>query len=768
MSKQNLPLYKYSTILYLSFSSLSIPALASFIPLDQTNEATIIKAVDRGEIDCLSSWFKQDLSVNWADKKGRSLLQRASARGQKEVAQMLLRRGVEVNFQDPHGHTALYRACQGGYQDLVDLLITQGADVNLATSQGLTPLYWASKKGNLELVTLLCKAKASPTKVTLLKETPLWIAAKEGHLNVVSHLLGYSRSKEKLLHQGDIKGITPLLIACYQGHQEMVAFLLSQGACPNRARDNGVTPLMVASAKGQASIVNTLLQHGAKVSQKASSQVGGGTALDYAKQQNHLELLSLLRGVLRQERQAKKLTKKAQSLLLEPVADNKLPEALAPLEEHFKKVAPSSRLEAWQVEVPVQDIALALSPAEQQALQQADKIVMSYIAKYAQSVEDLSHFSRARKNLSQAFAKTIKVTKDIVLGPNINSLKKFQQKVNKAYGAEVLKLDQVRLEKMHKQRLKDLSFSHQQNQNDLEQQLEELRVQLKVAPHHHIELMQQQEALQKQLADEEQLYQATLKHLQNPVQIALQDFYDWKRTVFNDFTKLYLCNYFITCEALALGTVARHPEAYEQALQGSTAIASILSDAFLPLGGFLGNMVGTVVKTGAALYADRQIRLKSAKIGSLYGYEGLEGMVALSQEVANGLLYRLKDSILELTPESLDKLAKVASIQMIDYALKQWEQDETQTITAAELLLRSTQHQPSWFKSFTQTATLKTEDGRTLDGWILLTQNQQVTLDEGRFMRAAHSFANHARENGEAFIRCVGSAASVVSDFINF
>ncbi|WP_010301693.1 ankyrin repeat domain-containing protein [Candidatus Odyssella thessalonicensis] len=785
---------------------LTLPLLVPFISIalpndcspskfyDESASRRIITAVDRGDISRLRGLFEAGLPVDWIDHKGRSLLERACARGRTDLVRELLNRNADINHQDNEGNTALYRACQEEKCDLVSLLIGKGVEVNLANNQGITPLYVASKKGQETLIDLLCEAGAQISIASReQQETPLWIAAKQGSEKIVAKLLDYclaNESTRKIIDQSNNKGISPLLIACYQGHENVVAQLLRQGASVNQAKEDGITPLMVATAHGYLSIVQLLLAHGADVELRASKQVGGGSALDYAKQVNNPLLCSALEEAHPQKSQAKKKDKElnlirsaqkekeespavllssdsSENQFAPPVVAEKLSKAIETLKDHFNSTS-SPNAAAWRTEVPVQDVAAVLTPAEQQALQQADKIVVDYNAKYSQSLENLTRFSKAKQKLSKVFSKAAKVTKDVVSGPDINSLKMLQQQVNAAYGQEVIKLDQARLEKNHKERLTHLTTSHQQKEKALELELEQIRTQLKTAPHRRIELMEKQQQIANDLVTDARLYQTNLARLQNPLQAALSDFHDWKRTVFYDFVKLHLGNYFITYEALALGTVARHPEAYEQALQGSTTIASILSDAFLPLGGLLGTVVGTVVEKGAGLYADKQVRLKSAKIGSLYNYSGLEGMVKLAQEVADGLLFRLKDGIVDLTPESLDKLAKVATTHMIDYALKQWELDENKIITASDLLLRSAQHEPSWFKSLLSKATLETEDGRSFDGWALLTQTQQVVLDDGRFKRAARFFAKQAKKNGGAFINYAGQAVSVVTDFVSF
>ncbi|MBW8308039.1 MAG: ankyrin repeat domain-containing protein [Candidatus Paracaedibacteraceae bacterium] len=730
------------------------------------DETAIMAAVDRGDLSYVTAALSQGLSVQKVDHKGRSLLERACARGHKDLVIAFLNAGADVNYQNPQGYTALYWACQEKHFGVTSVLLSQGANPNLIPLQGLSPLYLASRNNDGPVISLLCQAGAHLSFTSPSQETALWIAAKKGHLEALKLLLPQSRLNEDtadLIHQGDDKGISPLLITCYQGHNEAASFLLEQGANPNQARNTGITPLMVACAQGQERMVQQLLSRGADVLQRASAQVGGGTALDYAQQHQHDKLLTPLKAAQfqQEEEQIFQSLKDFKTFSKSSKVTPHLQEALASLKAHVEEGG-----ENWIAGIPTTNLEATLTPSEQQALQKVDQIIADYNQKYGQSLATLSRFAQMRQKVSKAVSKAFQVTKEAVQGPEINSVIKLQRTVNDTYGQEILKLNHARLEENHKKRLAALCLTHQHQEKELERQQEDIRVQLKAAPQRRLELRLQEKEIANQLAAGEEQYHVTLARLQNPVYSALEDFYDWKRAVFYDFTKMHLGTYLITYEALALGTVARHPEAYEYAVQGTTTLASLVSDAFLPLGGLLGNVIGTVAQTGAALYADKQMRLKAAKIGSLYEYKGLEGMVELSRNIAEGLLYRLKEAILPLTPESLEKLAKIANIQMIDYALKQWENNEQQMITPSDLLLRSTQHQPSWFTVLTQTAILETDEGQTLDGWALLTQAQQIQLDAGRFKRAARSFAKQARKNGANFISYAHTGTSVISGLI--
>jgi TPR repeat protein len=505
---------------------------------------------------------------------------------------------------------------------------------------------------------------------------------------------------------------------------------------------------------------------------------GQGVAQDYAKafewiqkaaDQEYVEAKIWLEK-MRQDGQGEEEEEINRSSLKD---DNKLlEEAINVLKRKFDKAESSETPEAWKAEIPVEDQAIqSLPPQEQQALEQVGKILFEYNAKYCQALENLSGFCKAKQKFSNAFSKAAKVAKRAISGPDINSLKKLQKEVEAEYGEEVLKLHQARMEKIYKESLTNLTTSYVLEREELKANLRILQNQtnsaLKVAPNHEIEVMNQEKMLLDQLIGERERYEATCKRLENPVQSALEDFYDWKRSIFNDFLKTHLGNCFITYEALAIGEVARHHDPYEKVLEGATLIGSVVADAFLPLGGLAVDLAGGVVQKGVSLYKDKKMRIKAAKIGRLYEHHGLEKMVKVTQEVADGLLYRLKDAILDLTPESLDKLAKVATTQMIDYALKKWDEKDTYKITTVELLLRGTQHTPSWFGKFMQTLKLKTEDGGSIDVWTLLNQGQEEVLDESKFMESARFFAKQVQKYGGTFIEYAGHVGEAAYFFVS-
>jgi FOG: Ankyrin repeat len=80
--------------------------------------------------------------------------------------------------------------------------------------------------------------------------------------------------------------------AAYGGYDDEIQFLVERGADVNaRPATFRTTALMVASYKGNESTVRLLLSHGSD----PNAIVEGETALSYAKQKGHLEIVQLLR-----------------------------------------------------------------------------------------------------------------------------------------------------------------------------------------------------------------------------------------------------------------------------------------------------------------------------------------------------------------------------------------------------------------------------------------------------------------------------------------
>ena len=82
----------------------------------------------------------------------------------------------------------------------------------------------------------------------------------------------------------------PIVAAAFDEHSEGVELLLDRGANVNSKMERGQTALMVAAYYGHANTVRLLLSRGADI----NAQFDGDTALTWAKQKGHTEIVDLL------------------------------------------------------------------------------------------------------------------------------------------------------------------------------------------------------------------------------------------------------------------------------------------------------------------------------------------------------------------------------------------------------------------------------------------------------------------------------------------
>ncbi len=120
--------------------------------------------------------------------------------------------------------------------------------------------------------------------------TALMLAAFNGHSTIVEQLLDEGADIKKR----DSQGRTPLIFAASGPYPETVELLLEKKADPDVVdNEEGWSSLMFAAAEGNVEVVKILLDYGADVSLKDKD---GETAIDFARNNNHEQVVKLLEG----------------------------------------------------------------------------------------------------------------------------------------------------------------------------------------------------------------------------------------------------------------------------------------------------------------------------------------------------------------------------------------------------------------------------------------------------------------------------------------
>lgn len=147
----------------------------------------------------------------------------------------------------------------------------------------------ASLKGEIQIVRQAVGQGVDVNAADEAGRTALMLASYNGHTEVTELLL----EKGANIDAQNADGRTPLIFAASGPFPETVDLLLKAGADPNATDQvEGWSPLMFAAAGGHKEVVQTLLNHNANSSLKDKD---GETAIDFAKNNNHTEIVNLLK-----------------------------------------------------------------------------------------------------------------------------------------------------------------------------------------------------------------------------------------------------------------------------------------------------------------------------------------------------------------------------------------------------------------------------------------------------------------------------------------
>ena len=290
-------------------------------PLD----AALFDAIERHDGDAALGLIARGADVNALDRfevpvdRERVPARRTPLMAAIEVKDVLLALelmsvpGIDFEIDDGlEGRTALIEAVRFGDRTLVEALLAAGASPLARTRDGRIALDYAIEAGHGELADRLLGSGRPPDLVG-----PLTEAAFRGQRDLVFRLLGEGAD----INGANSVGDTPLIAAAWGGREALLLELLQRGAAVERSGGEalaraassghagivrrlvahgvpvdvrgtaGWTPLMSAAWQNQAAAVRCLLELGAD---RGIKDDAGKTALDWARQGGHREIVALL------------------------------------------------------------------------------------------------------------------------------------------------------------------------------------------------------------------------------------------------------------------------------------------------------------------------------------------------------------------------------------------------------------------------------------------------------------------------------------------
>ncbi|KAG9490171.1 hypothetical protein GDO78_005842 [Eleutherodactylus coqui] len=186
---------------------------------------------------------------------------------------------------------SLKNALTSGNVKLVEDLLDSGISVECYFRFGWTPLMYAASVGNLELVRLLLDRGANANferdKFSVLMAACTGRASEENIVKCVELLLSRNADPNVCCR----KNMTALMLAASEGHTQVVTLLVAHGADLNAQDQNGFTGLTWAARSGHKNTVLKMIELGADVRVTTKT---GNTAADLARENNHLEVFSIL------------------------------------------------------------------------------------------------------------------------------------------------------------------------------------------------------------------------------------------------------------------------------------------------------------------------------------------------------------------------------------------------------------------------------------------------------------------------------------------
>jgi FOG: Ankyrin repeat len=283
---------------------------------DEDCAAALVLAAFNGQTAAVKALVNAGVGINaWTSTSNKSkwpinhktALAAAAGNGHVETVEELLAIGANANTPNGYENTALVAAVSNKHYEIAKMLVSAGAKTGLI-------VYNAALKGDLEVVQALIDAEIGDNANDY-GDTGLHAAAQNGHLEVAEKFLAmYSNERSRarsyagnqraaFVNAKNFSGATALHYASQNGHLQIVKFLLANGANVNAKNDDGFAALQYAvgkvadpikgdsAAKENTEVAKALIYAGAQINDK--NQLGQ-TALMTAANNGHVKTVQML------------------------------------------------------------------------------------------------------------------------------------------------------------------------------------------------------------------------------------------------------------------------------------------------------------------------------------------------------------------------------------------------------------------------------------------------------------------------------------------
>ncbi|KAK9444770.1 ankyrin 2,3/unc44 [Metarhizium brunneum] len=303
---------------------------------DGNGDTPLLLGCAAGDLQMVKRLLTHDSNLLIKNLKGRSALHHAAASGEPDVVQELLRASsdandirIYANAKDESGSTPLHLAAVAGNVQVMKILLDEKADITQVDGSGHDVLYLASRHGHANMVIFLIQESRKgiegvdgetfhfgwdifqpvqellsnfPHNLPLAEEADIAveIGSKENCVQILTNLTSLPNQWTPSQY-----GIT-LNLAAKWGIISVVDQVLLKGQDPNYVDTKEKTALMYAAESGCSRVVERLLRV-PNIGQDCQDKYGH-SAISYAAENGHLEVVKMLASGRKSAIDAKTLT----------------------------------------------------------------------------------------------------------------------------------------------------------------------------------------------------------------------------------------------------------------------------------------------------------------------------------------------------------------------------------------------------------------------------------------------------------------------------